>query len=204
MEILKKIQNTIGGRWYGVSIVVSEEEYGEEIIYPQVDRFCEAIHMANTHKVLIDPANFTCPGARYAFGCGSDLKETMIKNLVDKKGYSNKCSKKLIDETNHFQEKPPAVGLNINDKPDVLIAQLQPGQTMRLIQMYQRRLEKLVKISLSSVIAVCGNVTVKALQTKDMAVSFGCEDSRNFGKLPPDRLYVGLPYSLAKKLLTKS
>jgi uncharacterized protein (DUF169 family) len=82
----------------------------------------------------------------------------------------------------------------------VLLAQLQPEQAMRLIQIYQRKLKKQYQTKIAGVITVCANVTVKALQTQDMAISFGCDDSRTFGGLTRNRLYAGVLYALAVEL----
>ena len=72
---------------------------------------------------------------------------------------------------------------------------------MRLIKIYQERLEKAFRTEISSVISACGNVVVKAIQTQDMAISFGCDDSRKFGRVYRDRLYAGIPYKQAESML---
>jgi uncharacterized protein (DUF169 family) len=201
METVKELDRITGGRWYGVSVFDRDVKGKKEFISPHVDRFCEVLGMASIYKVLLDPLQFTCPGARYAFGCGTDLKEEMVRKLAEEKNYSPGYANKLIDDTPHCQERPAAIGLNLSIEPDVLIAQLQPEQVMRLIQVYHKKLKKPFHPGISSVISACGNVTVKALQTQDMAISFGCNDSRAFGGLSRDRLYIGLPYSLVEKLI---
>ncbi len=201
METMRTLEKMIGGRWHGVSILSSNAKYKEGFLSPHVDRFCEVIEMACVHKILLDPSQFTCPGARYAFGCGTDLKEKMIQKLVDQKGYSSAYAEKLIEETPHCHIKPGAIGINMRNEPSVLVARLQPEQVMRLIQVYQRKLEKSFQTEISSVISACGNVTVKAVQIQDMVISFGCDDSREFGSLSRHSLFAGLPYSLAEKLI---
>ena len=203
METIKALENIIGGRWHGISIVSSNAKCEEEFLYPHPDRFCEGLNLASVNKVLLDPCQFTCPGARYAFGCGIDLKETMIRKLVDTKGYSPQYAERMIDKTPHIKNKIKAIGINLRNKPDVLIARLQPTQVMSLIQIYQVKLETMFQTEISSVISACGNVTVKAIQTQNMAISFACDDSRTFGGLSRDRLYTGLPYEQAKALVAQ-
>jgi uncharacterized protein (DUF169 family) len=58
-----------------------------------------------------------------------------------------------------------------------------------------------MKVELSGFAAVCGNVAVKAYVTRRISLSFGCEDSRQYGGVPRDRLIVGIPYAQAHKLL---
>lgn len=203
METIRELERIIGGRWHGVSIFGLNAKCKEEFLSPHPDRFCEGLKLASVNTVLLDPHQFTCPGARYAFGCGIDLKDIMIRKLVDTKGYSPQFAEKLIGDTPHFQNKIQAIGINLSNKPEVLIAQLQPEQGMHLIRIYQAKLETVFQTEISSVISACGNVTVKAIQTQDMAISFACDDSRTFGGLSRDRLYAGLPYEQAKTLVTQ-
>jgi hypothetical protein len=42
--------------------------------------------VARVHKVLIEPSNITCPGARFAFGHGGNLRGEMVQKLSEK-GY---------------------------------------------------------------------------------------------------------------------
>ncbi len=202
METIKKLEVSIGGRWHSVSLFNSSYEGREEFQSPHMDRFCEAVNSATINKVLLDPGKFTCPGARYAFGCGDSLKKDMFKKFVEEKGFSADYAKTLIENMPHCVDQPEAIGINLSNQPDVLIAQLQPEQVMHLLQIYQLKLEKTYQGEISSVISACGNVTVKAIQTKDLAISFGCEDARTLGGLSRDRLFAGLPYGLAKSLVT--
>ncbi len=202
MEMIRKLEKAIGGRWLGVSIYGVPVKCKEEYVCPRVERFCEALKLASVNKVLIDPRQFTCLGARYAFGCGTDLKETMIRKLVDTKGYSPECAGELIERTPHCQNGIQAIGINLSNKPEVFIAQLQPAQVMHLIRLYQGKLGKIFRTEISSVISACGNVVIKAIQLQDMAISFGCDDSRTFGDVARDRLYAGLPYAQARAIVS--
>jgi uncharacterized protein (DUF169 family) len=201
METLAKLEKAFGGRWHGVTLMDQQPNQEESPAYTPVARFCEAVMRASVDNVLLDPDQFTCPGARYAFGCGMDLKEDMQQKLINEKGYTSDYVARLLDETPHCKTTPAVIGINTGHVPDVVIAQLQPEQTMRLLQMYQKKLNKTFQSTISSVISACGNVVVKAFQTEDMAMSFGCIDSRSFGGLSRDRLFVGLPYSLAAEIV---
>lgn len=192
----------VGCRWLGVSIHDEPVKDKEKYFCPRVDRFCEALKIASVKKVIIEPEQLTCSGARFAFGWGNDdLKETMIRKLVDARGVTPAYAGELIEGTPHCQDGIRAVSINVSKTPGMFIAQLQPAQVMRLIQVYQEKLGKKVHTEISSVISACGNVVVKVIQKQDMAISFGCNDSRTFGELARDRLYVGLPYSQAKAIM---
>ena len=49
--------------------------------------------------------------------------------------------------------------------------------------------------------AVCGNVAVKAYLTRHICLSFGCPDSREYGRISRDRLAVGIPFQLLETVL---
>jgi uncharacterized protein (DUF169 family) len=201
MKTARALERIIGGRWHGVSILDAKAKYEEEFVHPHPDRFCEGLKLASVNSVLLSPDRFTCPGASYAFGYGAGREKAMIRRLSDTKGYSAQFAEKLIGDTPHFEKKIRAIGINLPNRPHVLIAQLQPEQVMRLIRIYQAKLETAFQTEISSVISACGNVTVKAVQTQDMAISFACDDSRTFGGLSRDRLYAGLPYEQAKAIV---
>ena len=201
METIQKLEKVIGGRWLGVSIHNEPVKCKENYLCPQVDRFCEALKMASVNKVIVEPEQLTCLGARFAFGWGNDLKEIMIRKLVDTKGFTPACAGELIERTPHYQDGIQAISINVSKTPRMFVAQLQPIQVMQLIQIYQEKLENIIQTEISSVISACGNVVVKVIQKQDMAISFGCDDSRTFGNLARDMLYVGLPYSQARAMM---
>jgi uncharacterized protein (DUF169 family) len=201
VETIQKLEKVIGGRWLGVSIHDEPLKHKEKYLCPQVDRFCEMFKIASVNKVVVEPEQFTCLGARYAFGWGNDLKETMIRKLVDTKDYTPACAGELIERTPHYQDGVQSISINVSKTPEMFVARLQPAQVMHLIQIYQKKLGKRVQTEMSSVISACGNVVVKVIQKQDIAISFGCDDSRSFGELTRDMLYAGLPYSQAKAMM---
>lgn len=200
METISSLEKEIGGRWLGVSIYAVPVECKEGYKCPRVERFCEALRIGRTGRILVDPKDFTCPGARYAFGYGAGQKDEMIRRMVESKGISARWARELIERTPHCQDGIRRVGINVSDKPGVFIAQLQPVQVMRLIKIYQEKLERVFRTEISSVISACGNVAVKAIQTQDTAISFGCDDSRTFGHVYRDRLYAGIPFKQAESM----
>ena len=204
MELIETLERAIGGRWYGVTFFGLNVKCKEEFLCPHVDRFCEAFNLASINKVLLDPCQFTCPGARYVFGCDEDLKEEILKKWVTEKGYSSAYATDIVEDTPHCKTRPGAIGINIGYEPNVLITKAQPEQVMRLIDIYQKQLKKSFRTEISSVMSACGNATVRALQTGDMAISFGCKGERKDGNLSRDRLFVALPYSLATDLLEET
>jgi uncharacterized protein (DUF169 family) len=125
----------------------------------------------------------------------------MVRKLADARGCSDECAARLIDETPRCIDGIRAIGINLSDRPDVFIATLQPTQVMRVVQLYQAKLGRIYQTEISSVMSACGNTFVKALQLQNMAISFGCDDSRKFGDVGRDRLFVGLPLTQARAIV---
>ena len=201
METIQKLQATIGGHWHGVSFFNGEGNFPKDVEFRQTARFCEAVDLAVVHKMIVKPEEFTCPGARYAFGGMIDIKKTMIDKMINQKGYSPDYAVRLLEQTPHLQKMPETLGFNCVDEPDILISRLQPEQVMSLVQLYHIKLRRPFRTEISSIISACGNVAVRAYEHQDMALSFGCDDSRAFGGMSRDRLYVGMAYLLAKELI---
>ena len=197
MNTKRKLEAVVGGVWHGVSFFEDMPERPQGVYSAQGIRFCEAFVVARVHKVLIDPNVITCPGARFAFGCTGNFTEEMIQRLSEK-GYSPDYIERMMEEIPRLREPPAAVGLNLKNPPDMLMAALQPDQAMRLTQLYEREQKKALSASFSSVMSICANIAVKAIKTKDATLSFGCEDARAFGGVSRDRLVAGVPYSMAK------
>lgn len=202
MEVARKLEIAIGSRWHGISFINDENDVWPDVKLKRVSRFCEAVRSAVTHKMVVRPGDFACPGAAYAFGGMVDLKETMIDKMIALKGYSKDAALQFYEKTPHLQVMPKMIAFDCKDEPDVLLSLLQPEQAMRLLQRYHIKLGRIFSSEMPSIISACGNTVVKAFLTNDMAISFGCDDSRTFGKLSRDRLYVGLPYSIATQIVS--
>jgi uncharacterized protein (DUF169 family) len=200
MDALRKLEGMVGGVWHGVSFYDHMPECPQGTYKAKGVRFCEAIVVARVHKVLMDPRGLTCPGAMFAFGCGETGKEKMILKLREK-GYSEDCLERILEETPRFEEPPAAVGLDMEASADIVMAALLPDQAMRLTQLYEKTQNRPLSVALSGVMSICANIAVRAFQTGDLALSFGCEDARAFGGIPRERLVAGMPYAMARSLV---
>jgi uncharacterized protein (DUF169 family) len=196
LELARKLEMTFGGTWTGISFLDQEPADREERNSHDGIRFCEAVRLARVSPVLFHPEKSACLGAQYAFGHLGNSKDKLIENLVNAKGFSGDYAGEILNGSPHLLVPAKAVGLNLKAKSDVLLAALQPKQAMFLVQTYQLFMEKPCLQEMSSVLSICSNVAVKARNTQDLVVSFGCEDSRNFGRFTRDRLFAGLPNTL--------
>jgi len=140
-------------------------------------------------------------GANYVFGWEENIRDKVIENFQRKRNISLKDATSIVKGLPQMEVAPIAIGLNGDESPDLLVACLQPQQFMRLLTVYQGVFGEKLKVELSDYAAVCGNVAVNTYLHKRISLSFGCEDSRQYGGIPRDRLIVGIPYALAGKLL---
>ena len=82
--------------------------------------------------------------------------------------------------------------------PDVYLFYLRPKEFMIFVQASQRVTGEELKLSLSSVMPVCGACTVRPFVTGEICISFGCKESREYGGITDDRFVVGIPSKKAE------
>ncbi len=200
MDAVKRLEDSVGGVWHGVSFHDRMPECPPGTYNAKGVRFCEAIVVARVHKVLIDPNHLTCPGAMFAFGYGENGKGEMVRKLREK-GYSEDLVERIMKDTPRLEQPPAAIGLDMGTPPDIVMAALLPQQAMRLTQLCEKTGIHPLSVVLSSVMSICANIAVRALQADGLALSFGCDDARTFGGIPRERLVAGMPYDMARALV---
>ena len=85
--------------------------------------------------------------------------------------------------------------------PDVYILYLRPVDVMLFVQAYHRVIVQPIRLDITSVMPVCGNCAVKPYVTNEISVSFGCEDSREYGGITDNKLVLGVPFLKAVSTL---
>jgi uncharacterized protein (DUF169 family) len=200
MKIIDEFQRTFGSRWTGVKFFFGDPPKGGKY-FPEETRFCEAISQSWSSNNLLGRGCINCMGANYVFGWEENIRDKVIENFHRKRDIALKEAASIVQGLPRMEGAPTAIGLNGQENPDLLVACLQPQQFMRLLTVYQGVFGKKLKAELSGFAAVCGNVAVKAYVSKRISLSFGCQDSRQYGGISRDRLVVGIPYALAHKLL---
>ena len=200
MKIVDEFQITFGSRWTGVKFFFGDPPAGERY-FPKETRFCEAIGRSWSSNNLLARGCINCMGANYVFGWEENIRDKVIENFQRKRNISLKDATSIVKGLPKMEVAPIAIGLNGEETPDLLIDYVQPQQFMKLLNVYQRVFGDKLKVELSGFAAVCGGVAVKAYLTKRISLSFGCEDSRQYGGISRDRVIVGIPYALAHKFL---
>lgn len=198
MNCVKRLEEQFGGRWVGIKFHTGALPDGRLAERPM--RFCEAIAEARTGPLILTPELLNCPGGRRSFGWNHDDEE-LVRTAVRKTGMNATHAKLIIMSTPHLDEKIAGITVGTDADPDVVVTFAQPQLAMRLINRWQHLRGAGLQAEVSTFMAVCGSVTVRAHLTGDMCLSFGCAESRGYGKIGRDRLVVGMPRKLAEDLL---
>jgi len=201
MKIVDDLQMRFGSRWTGVKFFFDDSPKGRRY-FPKGTRFCEAISQSWSSKILLGRGCINCMGANYVFGWEKGIsRDKVIENFHKRSSISLKDAGRIVKSLPTMDIAPIAIALNGGETPDLLVSYLQPEQFMRFLNVYQRVFGENLKVNLSGFAAVCGNVAVNTYLHKKVSLSFGCEDSRQYGGISRDRLIVGIPYAQSHKLL---
>ena len=200
MDVIDKLQLRFRGRWVGVTFYRDGIPPINLPVLPN-GRFCEAVTDAYTGSVLVTRENLHCPGACHVFGWDHTPHIDIVEKLHHDEGFSVPVAQQLVQKLPTIKGSLTAIGLNVSDIPDVLISYLQPGQVMSLLREYQRLFGQDLSPRLSSLMSVCGHVTVQSFLTQQITLSFGCTYSRQYGGITRDRVAIGMPFALARDLL---
>lgn len=195
---MDKIANLLGDKFGAVWTKIKfYKEIPSSSNYQTVEgiRFCEAISKARFFPVILRASDVSCTGARYVFGWDSKASQKIISVYCEKRKIPFKVARAILLAVPQLNNPPAAVGLNTDDEPDLVISYLQPEQFMNLLRVFQEDKGKNLSVNLSSITGICGNIAVKTYLKEEISLSFGCEDSRKYGRISPDQVVVGIPYS---------
>lgn len=199
MDVIKLLEESIGGRWTG--IVFHRDHAPKEGLAKRPMRLCEAIKKSYTQPVVLTRNLVSCLGARRSLGWTTTEDDKIARKMVEATGIKVHMARKLITNTPYLNGCIAAVSVGGNDCPDVVVSYAQPESVMTLVRTWQEIEGTDLGLEASSVMAVCGNVVVKAYTTGRISLSFGCPDSREYGAIGRDRLVIGLPVPLIEPLL---
>jgi len=168
-------------------------------------RFCEAILRARSGPLVLRPEAVSCPGAKYVFGWDRNCRDEIVAELVRRRGVEPDTAENLISQVPVLKRPPVAIGLNSDAVPDLIVSYCQPPTAMDLLKLWQSEFGGGNLLSgFSSILSVCGNVSVGSYLTDEVSLSFGCDDAREFAGIGRDRLVIGIPYPLIGKLLSRN
>lgn len=198
MDNLKLFEEFLGGWWAGVRFHKGAVPGGNVANRPM--RFCEAIAEARNGPIILTEDLASCVGSRQSFGWNSN--ESVADHVSEKSGMDLAYAQNIVTATPHLDGSVSAIEIGTHENPDVMISFEQPESAMKLINMWQRFNGQDLKADISTFMAVCGSVAVRAYLTGTICLSFGCPESREYGNISRDRLVVGVPFPLIKELVS--
>ena len=198
MNKIIAFERRMGGRWTGITF--HAETPTDSRVADRPMHFCDAVALSSTSNLILTPEHVNCPGAKLSFGWQDGNGSAYLKKMVQFTGLTPEVAKSLLDDTPKIKKGMiSAVTIGDYDSPDILISYLQPEAAMRFVLLWQRANHKVLDVSLSSVMAVCGNVAAAAYKTQSVCCSFGCPESRRHGHIGRDRLIIGVPTGIIKE-----
>ncbi len=199
MDAIELFQEHFGVKGVGVKFYNDEIDTSNFQILREI-RFCQAVRIARDQRVLLDRDSIICKGARYALGFEDKAKEAIVNIIKLKRGISKEIAEQLVENIPRIKNSPyKYIGLNVDD-PDILIFYINPIRFMEFLKIYQRTGNSL-EVKLSSLTAMCGDVAVQTLLTKKICISFGCDDSREYGEVSNEELIVGIHKEKVEQLI---
>ena len=167
-------------------------------------KFCEAVNYSFKVPLMLNSDNLGCQGARRCIGFRNDYRQ-----LATKISEENKIPVNFIRTA---LEKIPVlkgishINLGLTEciekdiKPDLYIMYVQPFRITELMHKLAK-MKVVPSVSPYTFLSVCGNIFANSYLTNNVSVSFGCPESRKYGGIEENEIVVGLPFSVAEKLL---
>lgn len=111
-------------------------------------------------------------------------------------GTSVAIARKAIANVPVLREEYEAVWVGSDTEPDVYVSYVLPETAMHLVRFWQRAYGENLPVGVSGIMAVCGSAVVNSYVHHTISLSFGCPDSRQYGRIRPEQLVVAIPPDL--------
>nr|AEI30563.1 protein containing DUF169 [uncultured microorganism] len=192
-----KFSEKFSSQWIKVKFYQKDPRL-DGVTQPKNIRFCEAVKLAVTQPVILSKENLSCESAQYVFGWRKKFNNQLLDSCQDKCKVSDKVLQSLLSGIPRLKKSFSHIGLNTDEKPDLVISCVAPQEMMKIIKVYNNHNGKNIEVSLNSMMGLCGNIAVKSFLEEKISISFGCLDSRKFAEIGRNRLAVGIPRKLFK------
>jgi len=195
------LKQEFGGLWTGLAL--HYEAVPEAAPVPHEMRLCEAVARSFVQPIVLPASKIGCPGARRALGLLDDDR-ALAQRISEKASVPLDTLRKALAETPCLTAPITAISLGPgHDQSDVVVGYVQPKEAMSLLRRWQMFFGHLPVVPLSSFLAICAWVVVRAHKLDEVCVSFGCLDSRQFGGIGSDTLVVGMPSVRARQMVSR-
>jgi len=198
MDVVAALERRIGGRWISIEFHMDSQPVEEPAESPMT--VCEAVQEAYVRPLVLTPELVNCPGALHSLGWSKDDRSLSGK-IMPSSDVAPEIESKLIENTPGIDRPVSAVTVGGDGNADLFVSCLQPVDVMNLIRRWQLSTGSDVEVSLSNVMAVCGNILARAYLSHKICMSFGCMSSTDKNKTEGNRLFVGIPNDLIGRIL---
>jgi len=190
MNAFSVVENYFATRGVGIGLLQDIRRYKD---YQKVGNisFCQAVRRARSGPVRIKKDLLSCPGARFVFGVAGAGPAPIINALVQNRNMNTTTAKKTVGRVVRLEKAFEWIVLH-RRLSKVNIFFFTPEKTMRLLTLFQTTGERLT-VDLSSIMALCGEITVRTLVSEKTTFSFGCRDSRKYSGIKNHELVIGMP-----------
>lgn len=197
MEDFEFLEKHFGGWWCGVKFGRNEGHSAPLASHRM--RFCEAVTASRIRPIILTPKLMTCPGGARSLGWNNG-RETIAKTMAEKAGMDVDIARKVIENSPRMKAVADVVTVGTYKTPDIVISYAQPEVAMKVIREWQALSGGLLPMHVSGFMSVCGAVAARSFCTGRICISFGCPDSREYGKIGRDRLVIGIPMRQVARL----
>jgi len=163
-------------------------------------RFCEAVSRAAEGEWILTPNRVCCQGAQRCLGWLKGADQELAWRLAERMDTSVAIARKAIANVPVLLEKFEAVWVGTDTEPDVYVSYMLPETAMQIVRSWQRIYGKNLPIEVSGIMAVCGSAVVNSYVNHTISLSFGCPDSRQYGRIRPEQLVVAIPADLLEEM----
>jgi len=167
-------------------------------------RFCEAVNKAQKKDISLSFNNVCCDGARRCFGWLKNKDINLAKSLSQKTGMDQDIAFELIRSVPVLNKNIVSISLGANIQGDIYISYTNPESAMKMVREWQKMTRRNLRVDVSGIMSVCGNVAVRSCLGQSISISFGCPDSREYGGIEKEQLIIGIPYNIAHSLCSRS
>jgi len=163
-------------------------------------KFCEAVErvLQKSRNMLLTKEDISCPAAKAVLGFEKNdrILAYCADKLVEARRFNEEGSAiQALMDVPQIRGKTCSVLLSASGVlPDVYVFYLRPIEFMEIVQAYQRVIVQPMLLNVTGVTPICGNCTVRPYATNEIGISFGCEDSRQYGCISDDKLVLGMPF----------
>jgi len=198
IDALERLSTQFGGRWTGVRFDYDRVAPGQPP--SSAIRLCAAIARSFSTTIVLPASLVSCPGAIRCLGLGGS-NEDLVKKIHQSTKLSSVSIARAVEATPRLMRPVASVTLGKGFPFDIAVTCANPMVIMSVLRKWQAACGgDPLSTSVSTFMAVCGNVVVASHESGSICLSFGCPTSRGEGVLPAEEMSLAIPQPLVDML----